>query len=54
MAYTHEKFPLETHFYAASLEDPSDFEPTAHFFYSEKLPWLHVEDNLKKHGVGGL
>ena len=54
MAYTHEKFPTETHFYAASLEDPSAFEPAQHFHYDERLPWLHLSDDLKKHGVGGL
>ncbi len=54
MAYWHEKFDYETHFYAASLEDPSGFEPTQHFHYDERLPWLHLSDDLKKHQVGGL
>ena len=54
MAYTHEKFDHETHFYAASLENPENFVPTVHFFYSEKLPWLLINDDLKKNPVGGL
>ncbi len=54
MAYFSDQFPHETHFYAASLEHPEDFAPTVHFFYGEKLPWLHIGDDLKKHGVGGL
>jgi len=54
MAYTNTKFPSETHFYAASLEKPEVYTPTAHFFYGEKLEWLPIEDDLKKHGMGGL
>lgn len=54
MAYTYEKFDHEIHFYAASLEDPSAFKPTQHFHYEERLPWLQLTDDLKKHEVGGL
>lgn len=54
MAYAHEKFPHEMHFYAASLDDPADFTPTQHFHYDERLVWLALDDDLKKHGVGGL
>ncbi|MEL7469128.1 MAG: GFA family protein [Pseudomonadota bacterium] len=54
MAYTHDKFDHEIHFYAASLDDPEGFVPTQHFHYDERLPWLHLSDDLKKHGVGGL
>ena len=54
MAYAHEKFPNEMHFYTASLEDPSGFAPTQHFHHDERLPWLSLSDDLKKHGVGGL
>ena len=54
MAYTHKQFPDETHFYAASLDDPADFVPERHFHYEERLPWLHLNDDLKTHQVGGL
>ena len=54
MAYTCVKFDHEIHFYAASLDDPTDFTPTQHFHYEERLPWLHLSDDLKKHEVGGL
>lgn len=37
------------HLYAASLEDPTNFEPTFHVNYGSKLPWLEMEDNLKKY-----
>ncbi|MEM7524468.1 MAG: GFA family protein [Pseudomonadota bacterium] len=41
------------HFYTASLDDPEALTPTSHFFYSEKLPWLHVGDELPKYEGNG-
>ena len=37
------------HLYAASLEDPEDFQPTFHVNYQSKLPWLEMNDNLPKY-----
>ncbi|MEQ8666457.1 MAG: hypothetical protein RIC16_12120 [Rhodospirillales bacterium] len=37
------------HLYAASLEDPTDFEPTFHVNYASKLPWLRIDDDLPKY-----
>ena len=37
------------HLYAASLDDPADFEPTFHVNYESKLPWLRMEDDLPKY-----
>ena len=51
MAYASTRFPDEIHFYAASLDDPAAFHPTAHFHYGERLAWLHLTDDLPKHGV---
>ena len=48
MAYRSTRFPDETHFYAASLDDPSDFQPDAHFFWSEHVPWLEPSDDLPR------
>jgi hypothetical protein len=49
VAYRTDAFPGETGFYAASLEDPADFTPEGHSFWSERLPWLHVTDDLPKY-----
>jgi len=49
VAYASTRFPDEIHFYAAGLDDPQDFTPTAHFHYSERLNWLGLHDDLKKH-----
>ncbi|MEM7060984.1 MAG: GFA family protein [Pseudomonadota bacterium] len=37
------------HLYAASMEHPADFVPTFHVNYQSKLPWLNIEDDLKKY-----
>ena len=49
MAYASARRPGETDFYAASLEDPSDFRPESHVYVAEKLPWIHLADDLPKH-----
>jgi hypothetical protein len=46
MAFAATRCPDETHFYAASLEDPADFVPDVHHHHDEKLPWIHLEDGL--------
>jgi hypothetical protein len=48
MAYRHATLPDEMHFYAASLDDPRIFSPTAHDFWAEHLPWLHLGDHLPR------
>ena len=37
------------HLYAASLENPQDFEPTFHVNYESKLTWLEMHDDLTKY-----
>ncbi len=37
------------HLYAASLDNPEDFEPTFHVNYESKLPWLEMHDELTKY-----
>ncbi len=49
MTYQFDGWPEETHLYASTLEDPAQFQPTAHFHYAEKLPWLHITDELPKY-----
>ena len=49
MTYQFEGWPDETHLYAASLEDPAQFEPKAHFHWAEKLDWVEFDDDLPKY-----
>lgn len=49
MFFRSERWPEEIHLYAASLDDPTLFEPKAHYHYAERVPWLNVVDDLPKH-----
>ena len=49
MSYQYEGWPDETHLYAATLDDPTQFKPEAHYHYAEKLPWLQITDDLLKY-----
>lgn len=49
MAYENDRWPDEIHLYAASLEHPQDFTPQAHVFWAEKVPWVHITDDLPKY-----
>lgn len=47
--YRSERWPDETHLYAATLDDPDAFQPEAHYHFAERLPWLIISDELPKH-----
>ena len=49
MAYASARQADRTDFYAASLEDPTDFAPEMHEHFAEKLPWIHMGDRLPRH-----
>ncbi len=49
MAFEAEHYEEEIHLYAASLDKPEDFEPKFHVHYEERLPWLHMNDDLEKY-----
>ena len=42
------RWPNETHIPAVTLDDPSTYEPKAHVYYEERLPWLELRDGLPK------
>lgn len=52
LSFETEVFPDETHLYASTLSTPSLYQPTAHIFWSERLPWVCVQDDLPKHAKG--
>ena len=49
VAFEADRFPDEIHFYAASLDDPTKFEPERHVHAGERLPWIHLDDGLPRH-----
>jgi hypothetical protein len=54
MAYDADRDARNIHLYAASLDDPHAYRPTAHVFSAERLPWFAVADDLPRHeGSGG-
>lgn len=46
MAFRSTRWPGETHFYAASLEEPARYRPTLHVHWAEHLPWVQLADGL--------
>mgnify|MGYP002623984934 CR=1 FL=1 len=53
LAYRTTKLTDEIHGFAATLDDPLQFEPEAHFFHAERLAWLHLADDLPRYLDGG-
>lgn len=48
------RWPEETHLYAASLDDPTQYRPTAHVNWAEHMAWADLHDGLPKYpGMGG-
>lgn len=53
MAYDAERDAENNHLYAASLEDSSAFKPEFHVHWAERVPWVHLADELTKFPHGG-
>lgn len=49
IAFESDRWPDETHLYAASLEDARDFTPQFHVHVAEKLPWINLADGLPQY-----
>ena len=52
MSFESDKFPGETHLYAPSLNDRSQYSPGRHIFWSERVPWLEGSRDLPVHEKG--
>ena len=51
MSFESTAWPGEIHLYAASLDDPTRYAPELHCHHAERLPWLHLGDDLPKHAA---
>lgn len=49
VAFESDRWPDETHLYAASIEDATDFAPQFHVHVAEKLPWIKLADGLPQY-----
>ncbi len=43
------RWPDEIHLFVCAFDDAAAFEPRAHVYVSEQLPWLHLGDDLPRH-----
>ena len=51
IAYQADKYPGETHFYTAALEDSTGYEPTGHVNFGEHLKWFDTSDTFKRYAT---
>lgn len=49
LIFISERWPGEVHILAATLDDPASVTPTGHVYTVEKLPWLHLGDDLPRY-----
>ena len=49
IAYENDRYPEEIHFYAAGLEDSTDFKPEFHVHCAEQVPWIELSDDLPRY-----
>lgn len=50
MSYENADLPGEIHLYAVSLDDHTGLAPRLHDFWSERVDWLAIKDELPKRG----
>ncbi len=51
MSFESTRWPGEVHLYAASLEDPNQYQPQMHSHWEERLSWCAWQDDLPKFGA---
>ena len=51
MSFASARWPQETHFLAANLDEPERFAPTVHFHHDERLSWVPTDPGLKIAGL---
>lgn len=49
MGFEADHYPGSIYLYAASLENPQNFQPSFHLNIDHRLPWLTLDDQLAKH-----
>lgn len=49
LQYMTTRWPGETHMFAATLDNPVQFKPTAHVHWAARISWLDFDDDLPKH-----
>lgn len=53
ISFESERWPNETHLYAALLDRPEQVAPQFHVYVAEKLPWITLNDGLPQYERSG-
>lgn len=48
LSYAGSRWPGETHFLAATLDDPADYQPTFHVYTHFALNWARIDDTMPR------
>lgn len=48
MTYESSRWAGEVHLHISTLDDPGRFPPRAHVYFSERIDWFEVHDNLPR------
>ncbi len=48
LSFEGDNWPGEIHLFAVMLDDATDLKPEVHVQLADKMPWLHLDDDLPK------
>jgi len=54
ISYSTDKRPGEIQLYTTTLDFPEKIIPQSHVHWEERLPWLEIDDDLKKYNKGEI
>jgi len=49
ISYESVRWADEVHLFVGTFDDPAQFQPAAHVYVSEQLPWLRLADGLPRY-----
>ena len=53
LVYEAARCAEEIHFNIGAMDGPARFAPTVHVHVAERLPWLHIADDLPRYAASG-
>ena len=54
ISYEHDRWKDQVHLYLGIFDHPEQLQPVDHVFYAERIPWLHVDDQLPRYEAKGI
>lgn len=49
VSYCSTRFPSEVHFYVGVMNQPENYQPTAHVYFGEHIQWFDTKDELVRY-----